>query len=335
MKYSDIDKIGSIHQLAGMERLQKLEGREKGNELIRVRNGNGLSFDVQMDRSMDIGRCECNGVPVAWITPSGFASPSYYDHIGRGWERTFGGGLFTTCGLRTVGKPSDINGEHYGLHGRISHCPGELLEKNGYWNEKTYIQRIKGRMIEVLDLGEVFELKRTIITTSASNEIYIYDKVTNYSYHPQYHAMMYHMNLGYPLLSETTEMNLPSSEIENIKGIAANEDTAQFGAPREGAEPSVDLHHLKNVKDQNSIYISNFIDSIKNRLHMNIKWNTEVMPQWTQWKHLEKGKYVMGVEPGNVSTKGRETLVREGKMPVLEPWESVSYFLKIKLDWEG
>ncbi|MFZ4453858.1 DUF4432 family protein [Salibacterium aidingense] len=334
MHGNDMDKVGDIRQLAGMERVKNLEGREKGNELIRVRNGNGLNFDIQMDRGMDIGRCECNGVPISWISPSGFASPPFYNSEGRKWEKTFGGGLITTCGLQTVGKPSEVGGEHYGLHGSISHTPGELIEKNSYWINDTYIQKMKGRMIEVLDIGEVFELERTVYTSSNSNEIEIYDQVTNISYKSQYHAMMYHVNLGYPLLSESTKMRLPDSDMESINGNMAEERVDQFPPPKESASPTVILHHLKGPNEK-TILVSNFITTLEKKLHLKMEWDTETMPKLTQWKHPGRGKYVMGLEPGNVSTKGRDVLIREGEMPALDPHESVSYSIKIKMEWEG
>src|SRR5918993_789314 len=65
------------------------------------------------------------GNRIAWLSHGGITSPA---SSGKGldWLSSFGGGLFTTCGLSHVGGPeADKFGER-GLHGRISNLKAEL-----------------------------------------------------------------------------------------------------------------------------------------------------------------------------------------------------------------
>lgn len=41
-------RVGDLRQIAGYQRVQLQEGRGRGNELLLVRNGSGLSFQISM-----------------------------------------------------------------------------------------------------------------------------------------------------------------------------------------------------------------------------------------------------------------------------------------------
>lgn len=126
-------RIGNISQVAGAQRLVCNEGIGKGTSVIRVRNGGGLDFSVIPDRSMDILDVYYRGVPLAWISKSGLVHPGYCNDRDASWLRSFGGGMLTTCGLRNVGPPVDDNGEHFGLHGRISSLPAMNVNISEDW----------------------------------------------------------------------------------------------------------------------------------------------------------------------------------------------------------
>jgi len=47
-----------------------------------------LTFSVLLDRGMDIGPASFKGMPLAWVSPTGWGHPMYYDQMGSGWLRT-------------------------------------------------------------------------------------------------------------------------------------------------------------------------------------------------------------------------------------------------------
>jgi hypothetical protein len=42
---------------------------------MRFRTGSGLSFDIMVDRAMDLGGMSFRGVAIGWHSPTGFRSP--------------------------------------------------------------------------------------------------------------------------------------------------------------------------------------------------------------------------------------------------------------------
>jgi hypothetical protein len=99
-------RIGNVRQIAGYQRVQLQEGKGKGNEVLLVRNGCGLSFQISLSRAFDIGLCELYGIPVSWMSAAGPVSPHFYEKDGREWSRGFEGGLLATGGLTYMGKPN-------------------------------------------------------------------------------------------------------------------------------------------------------------------------------------------------------------------------------------
>ena len=93
------ERSGSLSQFAGVRLMTLGDGVERGVRMLEFRTGSGFSFDVLVDRAMDIGRCEHDGRALGWQSATGFIGPWYYEPEELGWLRGFGGGLLTTCGM--------------------------------------------------------------------------------------------------------------------------------------------------------------------------------------------------------------------------------------------
>src|SRR5512143_823898 len=90
-------RSGDLSQVAGVRTMTLSSGHEEGVRIADVRTGSGLRFQVTLDRGMDISVAEYRGIPLAWRSPAGDVHPAYFDPAGRGWLRTFPGGLMTGC----------------------------------------------------------------------------------------------------------------------------------------------------------------------------------------------------------------------------------------------
>jgi hypothetical protein len=147
---------------------------------------------------------------------------------------------------------------------------------------------------------------------------------------PSPYCILYHFNLGYPLLSEDAEL-----EIEPKKTTAGNPQATNniahfkhFSVPQAGFEEQLFHHQLA------SDYFGYAEVKLKNialgmALTMRIK--TAQLPFLTQWKMLGEGEYVLGLEPCNVTMKNRKTLRDENILPLLQAGESVTNCLEILL----
>ena len=185
-----------------------------------------------LDRGMDIAHAEFRGLPVSWDSKNGAAGPGYFERPGQGWLRTFGGGLLTTCGLTQVGPPNIDAGEELGLHGRISHLPAERYELEEGWEGDDYVLRVRGRVRESVIYGENLLLKREIACRMGGTTITVNDVIENQGYRETPFMLLYHLNFGFPVVSEHTRLVTSGSRAE-----AGNEEARRGTASTTASSP--------------------------------------------------------------------------------------------------
>ena len=105
-----LKRVGDLSQVAGIRMMTLADGPERGVRIADARTGSGLRFQVTLDRGMDLSVAEYPRVPLAFRTPVGDAHPALFESEGRGWLRTFAGGLMTGCGMTSAGAPSSTEG---------------------------------------------------------------------------------------------------------------------------------------------------------------------------------------------------------------------------------
>jgi hypothetical protein len=121
------DKISNISQIGGIETSVLDNGAGRGTRIAWINTGSGLRYKVVIDRVMDVADAFFNNYCLSWINETGITPPSFFPDRGIDWLRTFGGGLFITCGLSHIGGPESDEYEERGVHGKISHVPAEII----------------------------------------------------------------------------------------------------------------------------------------------------------------------------------------------------------------
>ncbi len=327
-KQEVLSRIGNISQLAGAQRMVITEGKGKDLSIIRIRNGRGLDFTILPDRALDIFEAFYKGAPLAWISNNGLVNGTRFDDREAGWLKTFGGGLLVTCGLRNVGSPCTIGNEHFGLHGRISSIPTENISLRSYWKNDDFFTEISGEIRECKVFGENLVCYRTITVSSELDSIRINDRIINEGFKPDYLALLYHFNLGSPLLEEKAEFQI-DTENTAVRDLNADSDSwNQFSSPQPGYKEVVYLH--KPLTDQAGIASCVFL-SHKTGLKVGMKWDGNSLPYLTQWKMLGQGEYVSGIEPGNCFPMGRENEIKQNRMTLLQGFEEISVSLELEI----
>jgi hypothetical protein len=211
--------IGSENQLYGVEEMRLVGGRGDGMRLLEVRNGGGLTFTVSLDRCADLSRLSFDGVNFGFFTDCGYVAPYYFDPKGAGFLKSFTAGFLTTCGLRNVGEPCVDDGEELGLHGTVSHIPAEKFSVDV--NEEEIVITATMRDVSALERNLVFTREYRVPTFG--NTMTITDRVENKGPSPEPYQILYHFNIGYPLLSEKACLTIPSLE------VAPRDDHAKTG----------------------------------------------------------------------------------------------------------
>lgn len=325
-------RVGSISQIAEAKRVILADGNEAGVEAIYFRTGSGFNFTVLPGRGMDISLAEYAGQPLCWRSSTGDVAPAYYEPEGLGFLRTFYGGMLVTCGLTQTGPPCEDEGEQLGLHGRIHSIPAGNVCVDGSWEGDEYHLWARGKVRETRVFGENVTLSRTVKTHLGATSLQVEDVVTNEGFEKTPHCILYHINPGFPVVDEGSELLSASLRVEP-RDEEAKKDGDQyhrFSAPQPGYKEKCYFHDLAPSRD-GYVYIAliNRSHSQGEGLGVYLKFRKEEFPEFCEWKMMGEGTYVVGIEPGNAQVAGRAALRRAGTLPFLEPGEKRQYNLEI------
>ncbi len=313
---------GNSQQIRGVEEYRLVEGRAADMRMMRVRNGLGLEVELSVDRCLDIAKVTYKGDNLGYFSPAGHVAPTYYDANGAEMVRSFTGGFLTTCGLDNAGGACEVDGVAYPLHGRISNQPAEHC----YWTETeqdfvvTAVMRQAGMFLEKL------ELYREIRIGKKESTIQIQDRITNRGDKKTPCMLIYHMNMGYPLLSEKAELSILSQDVQPRNEYASQymADWSNLGCPG-SMEDEVCYFHTFDKEGYARIYNPDIKKGVE------IRFDPETLNSFTQWKMMGKYDYVLGLEPGNCFPNGRKQTGIDGKLVELEEQEHVDYVVNIKI----
>ena len=317
--------IGHEQQLFGVEEMRLVGGRGDGMRLLQVRNGNGLEFTVSADRCADISRLSFGGVNFGYFAPCGYVAPTYYDREGSGFLKSFTAGFLTTCGLRNVGSPCTDAGEALPLHGTVSHIPAEELNT---WVEDGVI-RIRAKMRDAALFSHRLVLEREYRVPIFGDTLEIVDRVTNLGNQAVPLQMLYHFNVGYPLLDEYTQFSIPATKVTPRNAHAAEDikHCLRMEAPQKDYEERCYYHTMAGRAE-----ISVFNPRVGKGFVMS--YDTAELPMFTEWKMMGEGEYVLGVEPGNALPDGRDEMRRQGLLELLEPNAEKTHHIQFRFTEE-
>ena len=324
-------KIGTMRQLAGARELVLNDGPAKDIRLAELENGSGLSFKVLFDRGMDIEEARFKGAPIAWRTPNGPAHPSYAQRDGIGWLRTWGAGLMTGCGMLNVGAPAPVpEGEGTGLHGRLSHIPAENREIREEWGDDgKYHISVSGTMRQARLYGENLVLRRTVSIVMGENVIKINDEILNDGFKPSPFMMLYHINIGYPVVSRDAVISAVDHNVIPRDDAAA----ASLNAWHQCAEPdpnAAELCYYHEIPPDNDGMSHCAVRNEKHGIEVEVAYRSAELPYLTQWKMMGLGEYVIGLEPANCHVEGQIAEKEKfGTLKTLEPGEKIEHKLEI------
>lgn len=330
------ERLSRTEQVFGVERFELSEGAESGTEMVRIRTGAGLSYNVSLSRGMDISLAEYFGVPISWQSGNGDVHPSYYNVFQKEWLRTVAGGLLFTCGLSQVGAPCEDNGTYYGQHGRIHHIPARLVSVQGRWHGDEYNMSVTGQMDETSLFGEHLRMTREITSTAGQNRIVIKDTVENLGFATHQHMILYHFNFGFPFVDENTVVLSPSTEVRPQEPHMTLTDYEKWQAPVAGFEQRVYYHtmeHDSTVKVE--ILNPKFPASTGGDgtpVKVTVTWPTRHLPNLVHWKLPRAGTYVLGIEPSNCLVEGRIVEREQGTPVYLEPGQAITYEVEFAIE---
>ncbi len=327
-------RIGHTSQLGGLKQYQLTDGRAGGVRAVDFRTTRGLEFTVLVDRGMDISEARYKGLSLCWRSAAGNAAPAHYDPRGLEWLWTFFGGLLTTCGLTQVGPPHTDNGEELGLHGRISAIPAEQVSVREEWAGERLQLEVSGVVREARLFGPELEMHRTISTGADSAALSVRDRIANVGARTAPVMLLYHINTGFPLLDDTSELILPSTEAapRDAEAEEGKERWAEMHAPVTGYAEKVYFHTMQ--ADSDGVVTCALVNRrLDGGIGLRLRYRLSELPFLTQWKMLGDREYILGIEPGNCKPIGRAAARAAGELVELAVGEEIEAGFELEVVW--
>lgn len=322
-------RVGDMAQIAGIKKMQFAEGKAKNLGCFEVNTGGGLEYTVLAERGLDIALARYKGTAFSYLSKTGLVHPSFYkEHEAEGFLQAFYAGLLTTCGYTYMGAPCIADGKCYGLHGRATGIPAVHLCSWEEWSNEEYMMSISGEMRESIVFGENIRMRRKITSIAGKNVIHIEDNVVNDGFEKTPLMMLYHINLGFPLLCEDTEVFIPAAKTEQYNVQAGKSDYMKIEKPQVGFEEKVFYHDL-NTDSSGNTAVGLYNPSLRDAFGVYIRFNKNQLPVLTQWKQMGQQDYVLGLEPGTNKTLGYAHAREHEKLVMLEPGDNYGFNLEI------
>lgn len=154
--------------------------------------------------------------------------------------------------------------------------------------------------------------------------------ITNTGDREEPFEILYHMNMGYPLLDENSRIAIPSDEVIPRDAHAADdlENWMHMEKPTEAYQEKC-YYHKFHQKDGSETEVSIYQPEIDTKL--SISFDANELDGFVEWKMMGVRDYVLGLECGNCYADGRDVMRKTGMLKFLEPGQTKTYRVTVKL----
>mgnify|MGYP003304346606 CR=1 FL=1 len=268
-------KISNFGQVASLRRYTLTEGREKGLDVLDCDNGK-IRFLLNVSKACDIMQLYHEGQNMSFVSKNGFTKRETH------FLNRFEGGMLYTCGLDSVGGR-----EGYELHGSVHNIPAEIIRAQ--CDESGIV--VEAIIRDTALFGKNLVLKRKIFSDIGGDSVTLEDTLVNEGYKDEEYCLLYHINVGYPMLDDGAKV---IADVESYTPRTAwakqNEATMyEMNAPMPNQEET--CYFLKMNKPEISLV------NKKTGKNFTISYSGETLPCFVEWKSMASGDYALGLEP--------------------------------------
>ena len=309
-------------------------GQRAGVEVVVVDTGTVRAALIPT-RGLSLWRAHIDGLDLKWQSPiAGPVHPQWValtESGGLGWLDGFDE-LLVRCGLRNFGAP-DVDPETdrllFPLHGRIGNLPAERIELE--LDAEHSLLHVKGRVLEQRFLQFNLQLEATYTFAIGEPTIGIHDRVLNASDTPATMQLLYHINVGQPLLGAGSKLRLGAKRVVARNDHAAKdiESWPNYLGPTPGYSEQVYFSASAGGSDG---WATALLTSPDDQRGFAVHYRTETLPYFTQWKNTvgSKDGYVTGLEPGTGFPNPRSFEERQGRLVRLDSGEARDFNLRLE-----
>ncbi|HEX5665908.1 MAG TPA: DUF4432 family protein, partial [Hyphomicrobium sp.] len=191
--------------------------------------------------------------------------------------------------------------------------PARVLAHGEDWDAPQPTLFCEGEVVQSRYSGETLRLRRRISAPVGGRTLTIQDYVTNEGAEPTPHALLYHINLGYPAISDGTEVHLGE---RRVMGPLTLPD---FAPQPEAASMPVALGETASCQ-----LITPALEGPAFRL--DLSFSARSLPYLQLWRDLRPHAGVVALEP---CTSAREAGGASGSSRTMEPGEARNYRLDL------
>ncbi|MCC6424618.1 MAG: DUF4432 family protein [Phycisphaerales bacterium] len=324
-------------QAGGIEAYTLDDGAGRGVRALCINTGGGLRYRVLVDRGLDIDQAFYNQHSLTFLTHRGATAPTRGLDSGVRWLKGFPGGLLTSCGPFNICAPCNDQGEELGLHGEHSNTAASLdcvVQPDPHLGKDE--MSISGVVRYGAFNGPCLELRRTIRSKLGQNRIDFVDEFYNAGNKVVSHAWLLHINFGYPLVDEGSELCVADKKVEPMD----NEDSIRFfsqgrnykrlskPAPEGKGAPVVGYLYPKAARNG-----ATTVGIVNRKLNLGvaIHYNTGEFGRCGNWQSLMTREYVTALEPMTGKGGGRHLDRAEGLVIELQPGARRNYHYSIEV----
>jgi len=303
-------------------------GLRDGVDVVEVDNGQ-LRFVVVPTRGMGIWRAKMADMPLGWQSPvKGPVHPAFVhlnEASGLGWLDGFDE-LVCRCGLESNGAPEfhEDGRLRYSLHGKIANCPAQKLEVS--IDGDTGLIAVLGVVDEARLFGNKLRMTSTITTRVGQPSFTITDVVTNISAEPGELELLYHINVGTPLLEPGAKLVAAFHKMAPHNDVAVGNlpDWDTYGPETPGAPEACFFYDLAaDPEGQTQVLLHNAAGT----RGLSVSFNKRQLPYFIQWKNRQAviDGYVTGMEPATNFPNNKSFEKTKGRVVVLPPGGSRTF----------
>lgn len=312
--------LGNINQIAGIRVSTLRRGRGVGMDIAEFYNAAGLRFTVLPDRCMDLNDLSYKGINLSFQSKNGLISGASFESSPDSFCDEWPGGMLATCGLDNVGEGYD-DGDIYPTHGRIASIPADHFGTSASWQGDEYVLCAIGQMQQSRLFGRNLLLERTLQTTLDSKSITLTDRLTNREPEDEPFMLLYHFNFGYPLLTEESVIYHTKTTVQP-RG-EHSKDHLHMTPPVDG-QPEAFFQHITTGKTAACAIVNPAL-----HLGAYIRFDTENLPYFGQWKNMRSHDYVLSIEPCNCFGRGRRQEIEDGTIATIKAYSTLEFRLEL------
>lgn len=307
-------------------------GVSEGVEIVRLQNSR-MHVDVLPTRGMSIWRIECDGIRFGWHSPVN--GPVHPNHVpvsepsGLGWLSGFDE-LVVRCGLESNGAPQhDATGKlEFPLHGHIANTPSDSLSLE--FDEASGRVELIAETIETRLFFKRFRMRSRIRVHADRTEVEMLDDVTNELAMPRTMQMLYHINLGSPVLGENSRIvsALDTLAPKDAHSAEQIDRWNEFDGPTTGETERV---YFSRPRADETGYAHAMLMSPNQKRGFAVSFKTSTLPALILWKNTaaESDGYVTGLEPATGFPNRRGFEEQHGRLVDIGAGETKSFRVKL------